>query len=359
MPYQTKMSPLVVDINQQYAQVNGLNYPPCTQQMINAIVQWVNTHSVYKLNSITSAVTSENADIVAVELIFNFIRPDGSEETEKTSFSFAKAKGEKGEKGEQGETGLSALTCFATVELNREPTLTDVYGLQKTDFNRNPVIDDIFVANSVYNGTVYLCTYKVFSINIDTVGVRIAGYTPKLNGEKGDKGDTGATGAAGATGATGARGASIINVSTISHVDNGNGYTTTVVRPSTEDGTLPDFTVYAKNGSSTNLYLHSIMISGAESVTGGSALITAIIIDNNSSMYNKTTFLEKINAETFPEIYMASGMVSGLGTIIALLTKNTSGFEFRVCDIATKNFAAGLILIDGVDLEFTDTVISL
>lgn len=299
MPYQTKMSPLVVDINQQYAQVNGLNYPPCTQQMINAIVQWVNTHSLYKLNSITSAVTSENADIVTVELIFNFIRPDGSEETEKTSFSFAKAKGEKGEKGEQGETGLSALTCSVNVELNREPRLTDVYVLQKTDFNRNPVIDDIFVANSVYNGTVYLCTYNVFSINTDTVGVRISGYTPKLNGEKGETG---------ATGATGARGASIIDVSTISHVDDGNGYTTTVVRPSTEDGTLPDFTVYAKNGSGgKQLYEHNILLGLSGSGLSGACIIT--IINSVQDNFTSTTLSEYLSYFSIQTPMQASGYV--------------------------------------------------
>ena len=47
--YEYGMSALVLDICKQYAQATGLNFPPCVQQEINAIAQWVNTHTVKDL----------------------------------------------------------------------------------------------------------------------------------------------------------------------------------------------------------------------------------------------------------------------------------------------------------------------
>lgn len=43
------MSALVLKICQEYAQATGLNFPPCVQQELNAVAQWVNTHTVKDL----------------------------------------------------------------------------------------------------------------------------------------------------------------------------------------------------------------------------------------------------------------------------------------------------------------------
>lgn len=44
--FETGMSALVLKICSEYAKSLGLNFPPCTQQEINAICQWVDKHAV-------------------------------------------------------------------------------------------------------------------------------------------------------------------------------------------------------------------------------------------------------------------------------------------------------------------------
>ena len=44
--FETGMSALVLNICSEYAKSLGLNFPPCTQQEINAICQWVDKHAV-------------------------------------------------------------------------------------------------------------------------------------------------------------------------------------------------------------------------------------------------------------------------------------------------------------------------
>lgn len=44
--FETGMSALVLKICSEYAKSLGLNFPPCTQQEINAICQWVDKHTV-------------------------------------------------------------------------------------------------------------------------------------------------------------------------------------------------------------------------------------------------------------------------------------------------------------------------
>ncbi len=57
--FEVGMSKLVQDINKEYAQSNGYNFPPNTQQMINAIVQWINTHAVRDVSSLKIISQSE------------------------------------------------------------------------------------------------------------------------------------------------------------------------------------------------------------------------------------------------------------------------------------------------------------
>ena len=44
--FEVGMSALVLKICSEYAKSLGLNFPPCTQQEINAICQWVDKHAV-------------------------------------------------------------------------------------------------------------------------------------------------------------------------------------------------------------------------------------------------------------------------------------------------------------------------
>lgn len=44
--FETGMSALVLKICSEYAKSLGLNFPPCTQQEINAICQWVDKHTI-------------------------------------------------------------------------------------------------------------------------------------------------------------------------------------------------------------------------------------------------------------------------------------------------------------------------
>lgn len=44
--FEVGMSKTVQDICQEYAQKNGYNFPPNTQQMINAIVEWVKQQAI-------------------------------------------------------------------------------------------------------------------------------------------------------------------------------------------------------------------------------------------------------------------------------------------------------------------------
>lgn len=48
--FKTGMSALVLKICSEYAKALGLNFPPCVQQEINAITQWVAKHTVKDLN---------------------------------------------------------------------------------------------------------------------------------------------------------------------------------------------------------------------------------------------------------------------------------------------------------------------
>ena len=44
--FEVGMSALVLKICSEYAKSLGLNFPPCTQQEINAICEWVDKHTI-------------------------------------------------------------------------------------------------------------------------------------------------------------------------------------------------------------------------------------------------------------------------------------------------------------------------
>lgn len=67
--FETGMSALVLKICSEYAKSLGLNFPPCTQQEINAICQWVDKHTVKDLtmeqngDSVTFRFVTENETV--------------------------------------------------------------------------------------------------------------------------------------------------------------------------------------------------------------------------------------------------------------------------------------------------------
>lgn len=72
--FETGMSALVLKICGEYAQSLGLNFPPCTQQEINAIAEWVNKHTVKDLqitqdgNTLTFTFNQDKETTFTVEL---------------------------------------------------------------------------------------------------------------------------------------------------------------------------------------------------------------------------------------------------------------------------------------------------
>ena len=96
--YDSSMSELVKSVCEQYSEENGYNFPPATQQMINAIVQWVNSHAVSKISGITSSTVDDKA-----VLTLTFTRPDGSSDTD--TIEVPVIRGDKGERGERGPMG--------------------------------------------------------------------------------------------------------------------------------------------------------------------------------------------------------------------------------------------------------------
>lgn len=109
MGYETSMSPLVQEINRLYAQSAGVNYPPCTEQMINAITQWVNTHTVTTIKGVTASVSEESNGYANVILEMTYTHPDGSTNVDTISLALPTVKGEQGDVGPQGSQGPQGL----------------------------------------------------------------------------------------------------------------------------------------------------------------------------------------------------------------------------------------------------------
>ena len=234
MAYETSMSPLVQEINRLYAQSAGVNYPPCTEQMINAITQWVNTHTVTTIKGVTASVSEESNGYTNVILEMTYTHPDGSTDVDTISLALPTVKGEKGDtgatgaQGPQGSVGPRGNGIVAIAN--------DGYSENENGYTKNTL--QVHTDDDVQ--TVYVYAKDGANGEQGPQGERglqgpkgdtgeqgIQG--PKgdkgdtgeqgIQGPKGDKGDTGEqgiqgpkgdkgdTGPAGPTGATGARGA--------------------------------------------------------------------------------------------------------------------------------------------------------
>lgn len=99
MSYEVVMSDLVEKINHAYASALGLNYPPCTQQMINAIAYFVDSSTV---TDISAEVTNQTDEEVALE----FTVTSFSGDTKKISVTIPLIRGPQGEQGKQGTQGV-------------------------------------------------------------------------------------------------------------------------------------------------------------------------------------------------------------------------------------------------------------
>lgn len=97
--FETGMSALVLKICSEYAKALGLNFPPCVQQEINAIAQYVDLHTVKDLRveqngnvvTITCYTEGEQEKVftvtlpeVNVDVLFNLIKGSSSVVVEKS-----------------------------------------------------------------------------------------------------------------------------------------------------------------------------------------------------------------------------------------------------------------------------------
>ena len=115
--------------------------------------------------------------------------------------------GPQGPKGDTGKTGNQALQ--ATRHWTMTYTQVDITATGNiSDFNRTPVIGDVFTN---IDGGSNTGTWQVTNVTESSVTIKLLSYTSS-KGDKGDKGDTGATGPKGDkgdkgdTGATGPKG---------------------------------------------------------------------------------------------------------------------------------------------------------
>lgn len=97
--FETGMSALVLKICSEYAKAFGLNFPPCVQQEINAIAQYVDLHTVKDLKveqngsvvTITCYTEGEQEKVftvtlpeVNVDVLFNLIKGSSSVDVDKS-----------------------------------------------------------------------------------------------------------------------------------------------------------------------------------------------------------------------------------------------------------------------------------
>lgn len=172
MPYEVGMSPLVQDICNLYAQNNGLNYPPCTQQMINAVTEWLNNNAIKAVKSVTSNNVGNN-----VTLTITYTRPNGTTVEDNITFTIPTVKGEDGKDGTNGVDGKDGrgVTAFAS---------------------GTPVQEDGYTVTPVT--AVFTDGTSNSSFNVKAKN--------GLQGPKGDKGDRGLIGAVGPQGERGIEG---------------------------------------------------------------------------------------------------------------------------------------------------------
>lgn len=77
--YEVGMSKDVEQINKEYAQQNGYNFPPNTQQMINAIVEWIKNHIVRDVKDIVVKSEASTPQGIKYTMQVNYTKGDPTE----------------------------------------------------------------------------------------------------------------------------------------------------------------------------------------------------------------------------------------------------------------------------------------
>lgn len=153
--FETGMSALVLKICSEYAKALGLNFPPCVQQEINAIAQYVDLHTVKDLKveqdgsviTITCYTEGEQEKVftvtlpeVNVDVLFNLIKGSSSVVVDKS------------EDGTHLVVRLDKSQEFEVVNIGDVPEISnDQYELLIA--NPNSVL--VFQGQTYYNGGVY------------------------------------------------------------------------------------------------------------------------------------------------------------------------------------------------------------
>lgn len=215
--YEVKMSELVKQICSLYAQENGLNYPPCTQQMLNAVTEWLNKNAIDNVKSVTSQISGQNE----VTLTITYTHPDGSETQDTISFTVQTVKGETGATGAPGTPGADGKDGAEITTITAgSPTISGDYSQTLVTVNMSDGTQKIFTI-SVKNGENGQNGRGVTAIAAGnpTTDPTKPGYTSTpvtavftdgssntfsvyaKDGEKGEKGETGEQGAQGNSGA--------------------------------------------------------------------------------------------------------------------------------------------------------------
>ena len=153
--FETGMSALVLKICSEYAKALGLNFPPCVQQEINAIAQYVDLHTVKDLKveqdgnvvTITCYTEGEQEKVftvmlpeVNVDVLFNLIKGSSSVVVDKS------------EDGTHLVVRLDKSQEFEVVDIGGSSKISnEQYELLIA--NPNSVL--VFQGQTYYNGGVY------------------------------------------------------------------------------------------------------------------------------------------------------------------------------------------------------------
>lgn len=153
--FETGMSALVLKICSEYAKALGLNFPPCVQQEINAIAQYVDLHTVKDLKveqngsvvTITCFTEGEQEKVftvtlpeVNVDVLFNLIKGSSSVVVDKS------------EDGTHLVVRLDKSQEFEVVDIGSVPEISkEQYELLIA--NPNSVL--VFQGQIYYNGGLY------------------------------------------------------------------------------------------------------------------------------------------------------------------------------------------------------------
>lgn len=154
--FETGMSSLVLKICSEYAKALGLNFPPCVQQEINAIAQYVDLHTVKDLK------VEQNGSVVTItcftegeqEKVFTIALP-ASEVNVDVLFNLIKGSSsvvvDKSEDGSHLVVRLDKSQEFEVVDIGGVPEISNEQ-LELLIANPNSVL--VFQGQTYYNGGV-------------------------------------------------------------------------------------------------------------------------------------------------------------------------------------------------------------